>query len=230
MFTECRAREGGLTKQQRIFVDYVLSGASRDEAKALAGYVSKPKSAKIDQAINGEIVGDFTERAKNYAFRLAVERMTGELMEEQRYETWEARRGHELEPDARVLHAQARGLIIKQSGFVTTDDNIYGASVDGLVFDWGISEYKCFVSPASIRPIIIDGLASKQMDQVQGGLWITGRKVAHFCLYCPQLESIGRNLTIMEFERDEEYISALKKDLGLFNDLVNKYINILKGG
>ena len=48
--------------------------------------------------------GDYSAAAKQYAFRLACERISGELLSEDKFETWEMRRGHELEPEARLGH------------------------------------------------------------------------------------------------------------------------------
>lgn len=172
--------------------------------------------------------GDFSAAAKKYAFRLACERISGELLDEQQFETWAMRRGHELEPEARMAHESKKGILVEQAGFITTEDKLFGASVDGLIDDHGISEYKCFVSPASLMPILLDGDISDCIDQVQGGLWITGRKWADFVLYCPALKNIGRDLEIISVVRDEKHIEKMEADLLEFNDLVCGYMHKLR--
>lgn len=172
--------------------------------------------------------GDYSAAAKKYAFRLACERISGELLDEQQFETWAMRRGHELEPEARLAHEKRKGILVEQTGFITTEDRLFGASVDGLINDDGSSEYKCFVSPASLMPILLDDDISDCIDQVQGALWITGRKWADFVLYCPALKNIDRDLTIITVKRDEKFIEELEADMLKFNDLVNQYESKLR--
>lgn len=171
--------------------------------------------------------GDFTAVAKDYAFRVAVERISGEPLDDG-FETWSMRRGHELEPEARRLHEAKTGYLVETVGFVTTDDGIFGASADGFVNHDGGTEYKCFVSPEKLRAILVDGDASDVITQCDGGMWITGRKWWEFVLYCPALASIGRELTIHRIERDDNRIEKLEADLMLFAELVSGYEQVLR--
>lgn len=176
---------------------------------------------------SGPNKGDFTAAGKQYAFRLACERISGQALDEDQFETWAMKRGHELEPEARLAHELQKEILVEQAGFILDDEGIFGVSVDGLIGDDGISEYKCFISPVKLMPILLEDDLSDVMDQIQGGLWITGRKWAHFVLYCPALASIGKDLTIIEVERDETYIRELQSDLLEFNGLVESYIEKL---
>ena len=172
---------------------------------------------------SGKNKGDFSSKAKEYAFKLAIERISGELLSEDKFETWEMRRGRELEPEARLAHEEKMGLLVEQTGLVLTDDNKFGASADGLIDEYGAAEYKCFVSSASLMPILLENDIESCTDQVQGQLWITGRKWSHFVLYCPALKVIGKDLTIIQVERDDDYIEALEADMWEFDRLVTKY-------
>lgn len=172
--------------------------------------------------------GDYSAAAKQYAFRLAVERISGELLSEDKYETWEMRRGHELEPEARLEHESQYGLLVERAGFVVSECGYYGVSLDGLIDDDGISEYKCFVSPKSMMPIILNDDVSDILDQAMGGLWLAERKWAHIGLYCPSLKSIGNQLKITEVLRDEAYIGEMKSDLDKFNNLIFENIEKIK--
>lgn len=177
---------------------------------------------------SGPNKGDFSAAGKQYAFRLAVERISGQLLAEDKFETFEMRRGRELEPEARLLHEEAKGILVEQTGFVLTEDGKFGVSVDGFIDDDGISEYKCFIGPSSLMPIVLEGDWSDCKDQVQGGMWVTGRKWAHFVLYCPALKPVNKHLTIIEAERDNDYIEELQSDLLAFDGLVESYIDQLK--
>jgi len=171
---------------------------------------------------SGPNKGDFTEAAKDYAFKLAYERVSGELMDEG-FQTWQMERGHELEPAARYTHEIETGCVVEQVGFITDDAGIFGASADGFIgSDTGL-EIKCLVSAKGIRKLWFADDMSDFMDQVQGGMWITGRSKWHFALYCPALASVGKELFLRIVDRDEKYIAAMEQDLRAFADLVDTF-------
>jgi len=47
-------------------------------------------------------------------------------------------------------------------------------------------------------------------------------------MYCPWLESVGKELFIQRVERDDNYIEALEQDLMAFNTLICEHVNNLK--
>lgn len=222
MFSTVRKLVNGLTDQQAKYVEAIRSGKDPKDAKAIAGYKATPTSDVIARAVRGEPVGDYSDAAKDYAFRLAWERISNEPLDEG-FSTWAMKRGNELEPAAREKHEEAIGMLIEHAGFVVTECGHYGASADGLINDDGGSEYKCLISPDRLRSILFDGDISEFTDQIQGCMWLTGRKWWHFCLYCPSLASIGKDLIMHPVERDDDYIEAMERDLFKFNNLVESY-------
>jgi len=222
MFATARSRVGELTDQQRTYVDAVMSGLSEKIAAGRAGYRAVPRSAIIDKAISGEPVGDFSEASKNYAFRLAIERISGNPLDEG-FETFAMRRGHELEPFARAEHEVQTGLLVKRAGFVLSDCGNYGCSADGFIGEAGGSEYKAFINPEKLRTFHLDNDASEVFEQAQGCMWITGRQWWHIGLYCPALEPAGKQLWWRRFERDEAFIAAMRDDLERFRLMVDGY-------
>lgn len=220
MFAIARTRVGGLDDKQRAYVNAIRSGLSEAEAREVAGYKTAPRAASIERAIKGLPVGEPSDTAKAYAFRLAIERISGMPLDEG-FETYAMRRGHDLEPAARREHEVATGHIVQRAGFVLTEDRLFGASADGLIGEDGGSEYKCLISPERLRAVLIDGDYSEFTDQVQGCMWITGRRWWDFCLYCPALEGIGKHLWHRRVERDDAYIDAMVADLVEFEKLVS---------
>ena len=212
MFAVARERIGGLDAKQQAYVDAVLAGESEVRAREIAGYKAAPTSDTVRRALRGERVGDFSGAARDYAFRLAIERIGGQPLDEG-FETFAMRRGHELEPAARAAHEVEAGVIVQRCGFVTTDDGVFGGSADGLIGEHGGSEYKCLIDPARLRKVLVDDDVSEFVDQVQGCLWLTGRRWWHFALYCPALEPIGRALWWREIRRDDEHIAVRGRDL-----------------
>jgi len=228
MFKTCRERVGGLTPQQALYVSAIREGKSAEEAAAAADYKTKPRVTEIVQrAINGLPIGDFSDAAKKYAFRLAIERISGKPLNEG-FETWQMKRGHELEPMARARHEEEAGVIVETAGFVTTNDACFGASADGLIGNDGGSEYKCLVSPDSLMPVLLNDDIAEYMDQIQGCMWITGRKWWHYGLYCPALADIKMDMYWKHIERDDDYIETLERDLIAFRALVLQYESTLR--
>lgn len=222
MFSTIRAKVNGLTEQQSKYVEAIRAGHAESRAREIAGYKAAPKAEVVQRAIDGEKVGDFSEATLNYAFRLAVERISGEALDEG-FETYSMRRGHELEPEARMVHEMQTGLIVERAGFVVTDDRKFGASADGLIGTDEGSEYKCFTDPAKLRSFWIDNDPSSVMEQAQGCMWLTGRKRWHICLYCPALEPVKKHLWHKVFERDDNFIDEMVSDLLEFSELVDRY-------
>lgn len=222
MFSTVRAKVNGLTEQQAKYVEAILAGRSEPQAREIAGYKATPKAEAVQRALDGQPVGEWSTAAKDYAFRLAVERISGQPLDEG-FETWAMRRGHELEPEARREHEAQAGVFVDRAGFVMTEDGAFGASADGLIGTDEGAEYKCFVAPDKLRAFWFENDASSVMDQVQGGMWITGRKRWHLCLYCPALEPVGKQLWWRVFERDDNYIEKMELDLLEFKGLVDEY-------
>lgn len=222
MFGVARKRVGELDARQRQYVDAVLAGMPQKDAASAAGYKVLPKSAIIEKALAGDPVGDYSEEAKNYAFRLAIERISGEPLDEG-FETYAMRRGKDLEPEARAEHEIQSGLIVQRAGFVLSDCGYYGCSADGLIDTDGGSEYKCFINPEKLRAFHVDNDASEVFEQAQGCMWITGRQWWHIGLYCPALEAVGKQLWWRRFDRDEAFIADMRSDLEQFRQMVDRY-------
>jgi hypothetical protein len=227
MATETRKRLNSLDERQQKYVDLVNSGIEKKEAAEQAGYKVMPRSALIERALAGEKIGEFTQAARDYAFKLAVERISGELLDDPQFDPWQSKRGRELEPDARLLYEERKGVLVDEVGLALTDDRKFGASVDGLIDDDGSLEIKCFLAPAKLAPILLENDIGDCKDQIQMGLWITGRKWCDFVLYCPALKRINRHLTIIRIDRDDDYIEELQRDLLAFEALVESYKNKL---
>ena len=167
-----------------------------------------------------------TEEAQDYAFRLAIERLNQEPLDGG-HETWQMRRGHELEPDARIAHQADIGVYVKPVGMVLTDDGKFGASADGWIGEDGGAEYKCLISPEELRTTIIGHDLQKYTDQVQGNLWLSGRLWWDFCIYCPPLKPV-KEFFRWRIKRDDDYIEAMELDLIEFDKLVEQNVAELR--
>ncbi len=191
---------------------------------------SEFKKAREKYKVPKERMGQPKDSALDYAFQKANERISGVPLDES-HQTWQMKRGHELEPFARIAHedklarkgGDLSSMMVNTAGFMTTTDGVFGASVDGLIGDHGGSEYKCLVSSKGLRKVILLNDIDAYMDQVQGCMWISGRAWWHFGLYCPALAPVGLQFQMTEVQRDDDYIEELERDLLKFSKVVSEY-------
>jgi len=161
-----------------------------------------------------------------YAQDVARERVGGKAGEV--YVNAAMRFGSEQEAFARIAYEAETGYLVNEVGFYTTDDRLFGVSVDGLIDDDGILEVKTMVSSDTLFTAF-SGDISAYTDQILGAMWLTGRKWCDLVLWAPDLERIGRHLTIVRITRGEEKIQALEDDLLLFAAMVSANETILRG-
>ena len=193
---------------------------------ARAGTISASKfhllrhSAKLK---TGPSKGNYNDKAKSLAFHLAIERIAKAPVEGEDWVGWQAERGVQLEPQARMQHELRHDVLVEEVGFVTTDDGKFGASADGFIGEDEGAEYKCFLAPDKLRAILLSGDVSDVIDQCDGGMWITHRKAWNFGLYCPALAPIKLDFVLHRIERNDDRIFELERDLVAFDKLVEEY-------
>lgn len=167
-----------------------------------------------------------SKKCLSYAMDVARERVGGRTPDV--FANAAMRTGTEQEPFARAAYEAKTGNFVEEAGFITTDDGLFGVSVDGLVDDDGIIEIKTMVSSDTLFTAVVDGDISAYTDQCNGAMWLLGRKWVDLVLWAPDLDPIGRQLTIIRIERDDDVIEELEGDLMVFERMVTKYENLLK--
>lgn len=173
---------------------------------------------------SGPRKGQYNDKARKLAFKLAVERISGIVLEvDDGFTPWQARRGIELEPHARLQHELKYDILVERAGFIRTTDGKFGATADGFCERDGLRrgcEYKCYLDPLKLNEILLSGSTEDVIDQCDGGMWITGLDAWDFGLYCPALSSIGLDFVLTPILRNDDRIEALEKDLLAFDDEV----------
>lgn len=193
--------------------------------QARAGVIT---CSKFRDATEKTAKGLRTAKSTLYSAQVAVEIVSGEPGEEV-FNSWQMKRGTELEPAARLEYESLTGNFAAESGVVLTDDRKFGYSTDGFVGADGLIEIKCLASAEKIIDMWRTGDMSEYMHQMQGGMWITGRKYCDFVMYCPQLEKIGKQIFYRRVERNEAFIEKLEKDLVEFEKCVQADVLALVG-
>jgi exodeoxyribonuclease (lambda-induced) len=156
-----------------------------------------------------------------YAMDTARERCGGRVLPT--YANAAMRMGTEQEPLARAAYETETGRVVIEAGFITTDDGRFGVSVDGLVGAHGMVEIKTMVSSDTLFMAVVARDLSAYIDQINMNLWLLGRKWCDLILWAPDLEAIGRHITIIRIDRDDNAIDALESDLLAFDRLVEGY-------
>lgn len=124
--------------------------------------------------------GAFTDLVKDKAW----ERLTGTPVES--YTNAAMQHGIDTEAQARDWYRFESGNEVSEIGFVLHPEfEVAGCSPDGLVQESGLVEIKCPQPRAHIDVLASKKLPSKYRWQVQGQLWITGRKWCDFVSYHP---------------------------------------------
>lgn len=220
-FVDAVSTVGGLTDQQQKYVDAIRAGATEKDAMAIAGYKAAPWAANIARALQGEKVEKPSDTAHRYAADIAIERISSMPYGEPP-KTWLLERGHEMEDRARIAYEARTGFLVEETGVVLTDDRKFGYSTDGMPDD-GLIEIKCPIDSVKIANMLRTGDVSEYMHQMQGGMWITGRKWCDFIMYVPDLEAVGNDLFIKRIERDDAFIENMVERLLSFDALVREY-------
>ena len=148
---------------------------------------------------------------KSYMVQLA-----GEIMEQAQMKTHYDKNmeaGQIKEPLAREYYEAMYGIVVEQVGFVEFNDDV-GCSPDGLVGSDGMLEIKSPLATTHIRYIESGAFPTTYKAQVQGGLWVTGRRWCDFMSFRP--ENRVRPHFIVRVGRDEEYIKELAIQVTMF--------------
>ena len=122
--------------------------------------------------------------------------------------------GTKWEPIARLVYEAVTERTVQQVGFIIKDDFV-GVSPDGLVGDDGIIEIKCPKGTTHEKYVDKDRLPPTYRAQVQGLLWVTGRKWVDFMSYHPRPIG-GERYMIKRVWRDEVYIKTIQSECDRF--------------
>lgn len=144
---------------------------------------------------------------KNYKMQLVLERVTG--LTPDRFQTGAMGWGTDTEDLAAMAYALETGNGVTKAGFIEHPELAAGASPDRLVGEDGGLEIKCLNSANHFEVLKAQAVPIKHMAQIQGNLWITGRKWWDFASFDPDMPEKAQ-LFIKRVLRDEEYIANLE--------------------
>ena len=144
----------------------------------------------------------------DYAYQLAAERLTGRPRKQIKAAALQW--GQDVEPAAVAAYQAETGEIVQMAGFVVHPTlHFVGASPDFLVHRDGGGEIKSPESSEVHLETLLTGLPPEHIEQIQGGLWVTGRQWWDFVSFHPDFPPHLR-LYVQRVPRDDEYIQRLE--------------------
>ena len=160
-------------------------------------------------------------------WQIVVERMTGKAVEGPT--GYALQWGTDVEPFARETYELETGNSVEEVGFIAHPDYPFaGASPDGLIGTDGGLEMKCPKSSAVHLERFISGVPEEYIPQIQGCMWVTGRKWWDFVSFDPRMPESHR-LLIIKVGRDDSYIQNLQEKVIEAESEVNKLMEQLAG-
>ena len=189
-------------------IEYDVQQGSPEWVKLRLGIVT---ASQFDRILTPKKL-KLAEGRDTYSSELIAEWWTGEPADGASSGFME--RGTKIEQEARDWYAFERSVDVRQVGFITTDDARVGCSPDGMVDPDGGLELKVPAAKTHVAYLRNPAtLAADYRMQVQGCLWVTGRKWWDVASYNPAMHGV-----IVRCEPDTEFQAAFGPALAVFLD------------
>jgi putative phage-type endonuclease len=185
-------------------------------AEWLALRLGKITGSRVGDALAVLKSGQFAASRKDYAFDVALERITGEMqgLDLSRV-TW-VQEGKEREPEARDLYSFLTGNEVQQIGFATHDAMpFFGASPDGLIGYDGALEIKCPTAKKHLQYLMAKEVPAEYISQFESEMACTNRQWCDFVSYHPAFPAESR-IFIKRYMRDDKRIAELEAGVQAF--------------
>lgn len=189
--------------------------------------LGKATASRFKDILSTTKAGTEAAGRKNYRTQLAVERLTGKTPD--RFQSKPMEWGQETEELARLRFTMATGKQLDLVGFIEHDELQTGCSPDGMIVgeDAG-AEVKCLNSANHIAVLRAGTMPSEYKAQVQGCMWITGKKAWYFASFDPDVPE-NAQLFVQKIERDETYIASLAQEVARFLGEVDAEVEFIGG-
>lgn len=178
-----------------------------------------PSASSFEKIVTTK--GVRSKSREKYLYQKVGEQLSGEIT--QGYYGSSMALGHEREDEARELYSFIHDVEVEQVGFCFFDEKKeFGGSPDGLVGESGGFETKNALPHVQVDRLENGWSHADHYQQVQGNLYVTGRKWWDLMSYSRGIKPI-----IIRFERDEQFIKMLSREIQMFVDdlklMVKKY-------
>ncbi len=186
-----------------------------------AGHATASRFSDVTAKIK---TGEAATRRK-YRMQLVTERLTGNPVSG--FQSSAMLWGTMTEPEARMAYEEKTGEIVCETGFIKHSEIAWcGASPDGEIGQGGMVEIKCPESTTHLEWMESGKAPAEHIPQIQGQMWVTGRKWVDFVSYDPRFPA-GLQLFVVRVPRDDEYIKTLEAEVRTFLDEVDGMVKRL---
>jgi putative phage-type endonuclease len=183
--------------------------AEQRSAEWFAERAGKLTASRFKDVVNLTKAGKPTAERTKYMREQVFERLAGAAKHSVSAQalTW----GTDVEAYACEAFEVETGYVVEKTGFVTHPSYPFiGGSCDGLISTDGVIEIKCPHDEQVHIETWLSGISADHIPQVQGNMFVTGRKFAYFISYDPRM-SKRFQLYTQRIERDDEYINGTLK-------------------
>lgn len=192
----------------------------QNEAEWLFLRCGKPTASAFDQIITPKN-GELSKSSGGYLNSILAELIVGHPIQYE--ETQWMTQGHEREDEAIKAYEFLTDNETSPGGFVTTDDEMIGASPDRLIGDKRLLEIKNPKKAGEHVGFMLDGgLDDKHRPQLQGQLWVCERDYVDVVSYYPELPP-----AVITVKRDDDYIAKLSVAVWQFAGILHARIEKL---
>jgi len=148
------------------------------------------------------------EMPKTYLAQKLAEKWTGGPLLS--FGSWATEQGQLLEELAIPWLEFEHDISVERIGFLTNDENNFGASPDGLIGESGL-EVKCLQPVNHVKALLAGKVPEEYLPQIHGGLYVTGFESWNFLAY-----NRGFPKLYLEVEKDDDIQVVISEALALF--------------
>jgi putative phage-type endonuclease len=185
-------------------------------ASRIADVLTKPRKGQKESSVR-----------KNYLAELLCERLTGKVREDG-FQSWEMKRGTELEPFARSEYELKTSEFITNVGFIKHPKiERAGASPDGLVGKDGLIQIKCPKRATHLEWLTNRIVPVEHRPQMLWEMACTGRQWCDFVSYNPDFPD-SLQLFIARYKRDDLEVLEVENEVIRFDLEIQEAIRDLE--
>lgn len=185
----------------------IIKGIEQGSEEWLKLRLGVATASNFDKIITA--TGKESTTLPKYALELATQCLLTEP--EPSYKNDAMQRGNDLEPIARQAYAEQTLQFVEEVTMFKSDCGDFGYSPDGLIGEDGLLEIKCPLATTHAKYLLDNKMPTDYWQQVQGGLWVSGRKWCDFVSFNLYFKNQQDRLFIVRVYRNEEYIQELNK-------------------
>lgn len=173
--------------------------------------VGIPTASEFDSLITPLGKPRASEGRETYLMQKVAERLTGFPYDIAQGGSWDMEQGSIVEKIARPWFEFTYDVKVQEVGFCTTDDGRVGCSPDGLIGEDGGIEIKSPSPHVHLKYLLGGVVPAQYVAQVQGCLWVTGRKWWRFVSFSRHFPAL-----VLTVEPDAAFQAALTAALKTF--------------